>query len=414
MNILFVHQSFPGQYVHLAPALAQRGHKVTALCIQKKGDPPGVQIIEYGLTRGNTPNIHPWVAEIETKVLRGEAAGRAALLLKNQGYVPDLICAHPGWGESLFLKDIWPQTKLLCFFEFYYHFVGADVNFDPEFATPGAEAAAKIRLKNTNNLLALDAADWGVSPTAWQHVQFPSWARDKISIIHDGIDTDIVAPDPAARIQLAEAGVELVPGDEVVTFVNRDLEPYRGYHRFMRALPRILQTRPKARVVIVGGDGISYGAAPPNGKTWKQVFLDEVGAQLDLSHVHFVGRIPYPAYLKLLQVSAAHVYLTFPFVLSWSLLEALSAGCAVIGSRTAPVEEAIRHGDNGLLVDFFDASELAETVIEVLAEPEKYRAMRARARADVIEKYDLKTVCLPRHIALAEALAQGQPAPGAV
>jgi glycosyltransferase involved in cell wall biosynthesis len=406
MNILFVHQNFPGQYKHLAPALAARGHRVVGLGMRAPSPMPGVEVVQYGVRRGTSTGIHPWAAEFETKLLRADAISRAAIELKTRGFMPDVICAHPGWGEALLLKDVWPGAKLLCFWEFYYHAFGADVDFDPEFRDMSFENVAKLRIKNASNLLSLEASDWGVSPTRWQQLQFPAWAQPRMSVIHDGIDTALAAPDPKARVQLKELGLEFTPGDEIVTFVNRNLEPYRGYHVFMRALPELLRRRPNARVLIVGGEGVSYGSQPPAGKTWKNIFLEEVAADLDLTRVHFLGQVPYLAFLRLLQISAAHVYLTYPFVLSWSLLEALSAGCLVIGSRTAPVEEIIRHGENGLLVDFFDPSALASTIAQVLADPGAYAALRTQARQDVIARYDLQTVCLPQHIALVETLRE--------
>lgn len=406
MNILFVHQNFPGQYKHLAPALAARGHRVVAMTMNAAPEMKGVSVVRYGVGRGTTAGVHPWASEFETKILRGEAAGRAALALKGEGFVPDVICAHPGWGEALFLKDVWPQARLLCFWEFYYHAAGADVNFDPEFQNMSFDSAARLRTKNANNLLSLEASDWGVSPTEWQKRQFPDWAHPKISVIHDGIDTKAAAPNPNASIRIEELKLELKAGDEIVTFVNRNLEPYRGYHTFMRALPEVMKQRPKARILIVGGDRAGYGAVPPDGKTWKQIFLDEVAANIDASRVHFLGNVAYPVFLRLLQISAVHVYLTYPFVLSWSLLEALSSGCLVIGSRTAPVEEVIRHGENGLLVDFFDPKALAEVISSALAEPAAYSTLRSNARAEVIARYDLRAVCLPQHIALVENLCK--------
>ena len=366
---------------------------------------PGVSIFRYGFQRGFTQGIHPLAAEFETKVMFGEAVGRAAMALKEKGFVPDIICGHPGWGETLYLKDVWPHAKLLSFREFYYHFDGADVNFDPEFQDTGFEAAARVRTKNAYSLLAMESSDWGVSPTEWQKRQFPDWVRSNISVIHDGIDTDAVAPDPHAELRLQEKGAVLKAGDEVITFINRNLEPYRGYHIFMRSLPEVLRRRPDAHVLIIGGEGISYGAKAPDGKTWKQIYLDEVADDIDRSRVHFVGNVGYQAFLRVLQISAVHVYLTYPFVLSWSMLEAMSCGCLVIGSRTAPVEEVIRDGENGLLVDFFDPAALAEKMISVLADPAAHAPLRLRAREHIVANYDLRTVCLPRHIELIEKLA---------
>jgi glycosyltransferase involved in cell wall biosynthesis len=406
MRILFVHQNFPGQYKHLAPALAANSdNQVVALTLNQPPSLPGVQVFRYRLSRGTTQGIHPWVAETETKVVRGEAAARACLQLRQQGFIPDVICAHPGWGESLFLKDVFPNAKLLAFIEFYYRTSQADdMGFDPEFAENSFDALCRVRMKNANNLLSLDSCDWGVSPTQWQWQTIPAIYRNKISVIHDGIDTQGVCPNPKRTITLAVEGLTLTHRDEIITFVNRNLEPYRGFHIFMRALPEILQRHPQAQVLIVGGNEVSYGKRLPDGQTYRQKYLTEVGSRLDLSRVHFLGRIPYNAFVSLLQVSAVHVYLTYPFVLSWSMLEAMSAGCLVVGSATPPVEEVIEDGVNGLLVDFFSPKEIADAVDRVLAHPNRMQQLRQRARQTAIERYDLKTICLPKQIELVETL----------
>ncbi len=339
-------------------------------------------------------------------MVRGEAAARAALALRTEGFSPDVICGHPGWGETLFVKDVWPEARLLAYVEFAYSAKGADFGFDAEFKQDSTEAAFGLRVRNGAQFLAFEASDWIVSPTAWQASRLPEIFRSRLSVIHDGIDTDLVRPNRRPASPSPRDGVTCGVGDEIVTFVNRNLEPYRGYHSFMRALPEILRRRPNARAVIVGGSDVSYGAAAPNGRTWRDIFLEEVRGSLDLTRVHFVGKLPYTTYLKLLQVSAAHVYLTYPFVLSWSLLEAMAAGCMVIGSATPPVEEVIRHGENGVLVDFFSPQAIADATVEALAEPQAHRHLRAEARRSA-ETYDLKRVCLPRHLRLIEALASG-------
>ena len=403
MNVAFVHQNFPGQFKHLAPHLAGAGHTVCALGIDGPGL-PGIDLRRYKPARATSRHSHPWAQEFETKVIRGEACASAALALKNEGFTPDLIVANPGWGESLFLKDVWPQAKMLALLEFFYAAHGLDFDFDPEFYKPDPGRDAKLRVKNAHLLLALADMDCGLSPTEFQKSTLPLPFRDRVRVIFDGIDTNVVRPDPTAS--LAVDGRTLRAGDEVLTFVNRNLEPYRGYHIFMRALPAILEARPNAAAVIVGGDGVSYGAAAPEGKTWKQIFLDEVKDRLPLERVHFVGRLAYAEYLKVLQVSACHVYLTYPFVLGWSCIEALAAGCLVVGSRTAPVEEAIEHGKNGLLVDFFDADALAKSVVDCLAHPARYSALRAAARQSALERYDLARVCLPQQVELLMQLAR--------
>ena len=407
MRVLLVHQNFPGQFKHLAPALAAH-HKVVAFTMNNVPSTADMRVVRYQAARGTTPGVHPWVAETETKVIRGEAAFRAALALKAEGYAPDIIYAHPGWGESLFLKDVWPDARLIIYCEFYYHAQGVDVGFDPEFAASDPGEVCKLRMKNTNTLLHLETADAGVSPTHWQKSTFPERFQPRIGVIHDGIDTDSVRPNPNIGIRLGD--VKLSRQDEVITFVNRNLEPYRGYHIFMRALPQILANRPNARVMIVGGNEVSYGAAPPAGKSWKQIFLDEVRTRidpLDLARVHFLGNVPYPQFIALLQLSTVHVYLTYPFVLSWSLLEAMSCGCAIVASDTAPLREAISDHHTGRLVDFFSPAQLAETVSELLADPAQRQRLGDAARAFAVEHYDLKRVCLPQQLALVETMSSG-------
>ncbi|MBL8666625.1 MAG: glycosyltransferase family 4 protein [Rhodospirillales bacterium] len=411
MHVLFVHQNFPGQYLHLAPALAARGDAVTALTIGERGAQRGLRVVRYTPQRSSSAALHPWVADLETKVIRGEAAANAAAALREGGYRPDVICAHPGWGEALFLKDVFPDARLLSFIEFFYRVDGADFGFDPEFAEADLAGRCRLRLKNANSLLNLDAADWCISPTHWQASTVPAAYRSRLSVVHDGIDTQRIRPAPQARVELARARTTLRPGDEVLTFVNRNMEPYRGFHVFMRALPEIQRRRPNLMTLIVGGDDVSYGKRLPPGQTWRQKMLAEIGGRLDMDRVRFVGHIAYGDFLAVLQVSAVHVYLTYPFVLSWSMLEAMAAGCVVVGSATAPVEEVIADGDNGLLVDFFSTTQIADAVDRVLDHPDRMAAMRARARQTIVERYDLTRVCLPRQMALVDALASARRPP---
>jgi glycosyltransferase involved in cell wall biosynthesis len=411
MRFLFIHQNFPGQFKHVAGVLAQRGHDVLALGINKPAESiPGVRYLRYrpsSVRAADSP--HPQargVLDWEAKVARGHAAMQAMRRLRIEGFEPDVVVAHPGWGEALFAKDVFPCARLLVYAEFFYGGADGDTNFDPEFPQPTEGEAERLRLKNTHLLHALSACDAAISPTIFQKSRHPAWAQERIHVIHDGIDTDRFRPGPAASVRLRSAGLTFRPGDEVVTFAVRQLEPYRGYHVFMRALPLLQRLRPKAHVVIVGGEGTSYGAAPPAGKTWRGLFLSEVADRLDLTRVHFVGHLPHHRLTQLMQVSAAHVYLTYPFVLSWSLLEAMSVGCLVIGSNTAPVREVIEHGGNGLLTDFFDPDALARCVASALARPPELLPLRARARETIQEKYDLKRHCLPSQLALLEASSE--------
>jgi glycosyltransferase involved in cell wall biosynthesis len=406
MNILFIHQNFPGQFKHLAPALVQQGHKVVAMTMQKTEATAwqGVQLVRYSATRGTTANMHPWVSDFETKTIRAEACFRAALQMKAQGYAPDIIIAHPGWGESLFLKEVWPSAKIGIYCEFYYRPQGADVGFDPEFPAKDEGDVCRLKLKNINNLLHFEVADAGISPTHWQASTFPEPFRKQISVIHDGIDTDALAPNPEVSLVLNTTDGEqltLTKHDEVITFVNRNLEPYRGYHIFMRALPELLKRRRNAIVLIVGGNDVSYGARPEGSQTWKDLFIQEVRPQIsdsDWARVRFLGNLPYQHFIPLLQLSTVHVYLTYPFVLSWSLLEAMSVGCAIVASDTQPLREAIIHDETGRLVDFFDASALVNATCDLLDNPLERDRLSKNARAFAIAHYDLKTVCLPQQL----------------
>ena len=406
MHILFVHQNFPGQFKHLAPALVQQGHTVVALHINACLPLPGVQLVRYQPKGRSGQGTHRWLVDLESKTIRGEAAYQAARQLKQDGFNPDVIVAHPGWGESLFLRLVWPAARLGIYCEFFYRAEGSDVGFDPEFPSTDPDAACRLQLKNANYELHFERAHAGLAPTQWQASLFPQPFASRMSVIHDGIHTDQVRPDAQARLQLQTANGPLSLGrdDEVITFVNRNLEPYRGYHQFMRALPSLLQARPQARVLIVGGNEVSYGAAPPKGpegqaQTWREIFLNEVKDALDMRRVHFVGKVPYADFVRVLQVSSVHVYLTYPFVLSWSLLEAMSAGCAIVASDTAPVREAIAHGETGQLVDFFDTPALTQQIISLCENPAERARLGAQARAFAVENYDLQTCCLPRQLA---------------
>lgn len=419
MKILFIHQNFPGQFAHLAPVLAaDPANEVVALRMQQEPAAPwkGVRVVAYRPKRGSTPNIHPWVVDFETKAIRAECVFHTCLALKKQGFTPDAIIAHPGWGESMFVKEVWPDAPLGIYCEFYYHSEGADTNFDPEFPGAGEAEPCRLRLKNANNLLHFDLAAAGLSPTHWQASTFPARFRERISVIHDGINTAHVAPSPTATLTVKTAAGPRVFSrqDEVITFVNRNLEPYRGYHQFMRALPEILAQRPNAHVLLVGGDDVSYGGRPGAGRTWKKIFLDEVRDRLDLNRVHFLGSIPYDQFLSLLQVSTVHVYLTYPFVLSWSLLESMSASCAIVASDTAPLREAIVQGETGRLVDFFSPAQLAAETVALLGNPAERERLGRNARAFAIERYDLKTVCLPRQLDWVSRLVAAGRAPVAL
>jgi glycosyltransferase involved in cell wall biosynthesis len=406
MRILFVHQNFPGQFKHLASALAAdpKNEVVAIGDIKKAGQQlqlPGVKMLCYETPQGVSSSTHNYIHNLEAGIRRGQQVCRLILKLRENGFVPDIICCHPAWGEGLYLKNIFPDAKLLHFYEFFYRARGGDVNFDPEFPNT-LDDNLRVRTKNTIQLLSLVDADHGLSPTHWQWSQYPPEFREKISVIFDGIDTDQIRPNPEATIELNGFG-KVTSTDEVVTFVSRGLEPYRGIHTFIRALPEILRQRPNALIIIVGTDQVSYGSELETG-TYRQKYLTEIEGQADLSRVYFVGHLPREQLTKVLQLSSVHVYLTYPFVLSWSMLEAMSAGALVIGSRTPPVQEVIEDGCNGLLVDFFNPMEIAEVVNRIFNHPDRMKSLREKARQTILQRYDLKTICLPKQVELIHTL----------
>jgi glycosyltransferase involved in cell wall biosynthesis len=412
MRVLFVHQNFPGQFRYSATALAADSrNEVIALCINPPGyATPGVKVGRYPIKRQPVKDLHPLIMDFQSKIIRGEAAAAAAAELKRKGFQPDVVVVHPGWGEQMFLKDVWPDVPVLSFMEFYYRSEGLDSDFDPEFHKLTLPGRMRTRTKNANHLLALEATDWAYSPTQWQRASLPQEYHDRTSVIFDGIDTGFIQPKADAVFTLAD-GRSLSAGDEVLTFVNRNLEPYRGFHIFMRALAGIQKQRPNAITLMVGGDEVSYGTAPANGadgktRSWRDVMMAEVGDKLDMSRVVFLGRIPYANYRTLLQVSRVHAYLTYPFVLSWSMLESLAAECLVVGSSTPPVMEVLHDGKNGLAVDFFDIDGWVSTISKALAKPDDYTELRRQARRDILSQYDLNTICLPRQLRLIHAVAE--------
>ena len=412
MRILIIHQNFPGQYRHLVGALIARGDEVQAIGAPHAPGMTGVSCFRYRLPSvGAVPAVHPWAQDFQVKVIRAEAVLRLLSERSDQIVRPDLILGHPGWGELLGIKDHWADVPVLHQLEFVYQLQGADTGFDPEFPI-ALGSQTRLRLRRATQLMAFHDLDWALAPTHWQATTAPAAFRDRVSVIHEGIDTTAIAPRLGSHVNLEKRGLRFEPGDEVVSFVARNLEPYRGFHTFLRALPLLQKLRPRAHMILVGGEGVSYGPPPAQGGSWKQVLLAELEGQLDLGRIHFVGQVPHPVLHDLFRVCACHVYLTYPFVLSWSLLEAMACGAVVIGSDTPPVAEVISDGVNGLLVDFFSHEALAERVAEVLADPAAYRALALEGRRTVQQHFDLHGVCLPRQLALVDWLAAGGSARG--
>lgn len=399
MRYLFIHQNFPGQFRHIAQALADDpDNEVIGVGEAKNLQGRAalharIRLLSYQPHAQSNKETHHYLRDFEGHIRRGQSIARLLLKLRDEeGFQPDVVLAHPGWGEGLFLKDVFPNARIIQYCEYYYHGTGGDIGFDPEFPST-LDDQLRVRIKNSTQLHSLIGCDQGISPTHWQRSLYPAEFRNKIKQVHEGIDTTIVKPDPGAWVEIN--GQHLKAGDEIVTYVARNLEPYRGFHTFMRSLPRLQSLRPNAKLIVVGGDDVSYGKQLP-GETYRQRYCAEVMDQVDWNRVFFVGTLPYAHYLKVLQISAAHVYLTYPFVLSWSMLEAMAAGCLLVASDTAPVKEVIEDGLNGLLVDFFNHDQLANKIADVLANPEACQPLREKALQTIIEQYDLKTICLPR------------------
>jgi glycosyltransferase involved in cell wall biosynthesis len=399
MRYLFVHQNFPGQFLHLLRHLAaQEQHDLLFVTENRPNTLPGVRKVVHGLPHPPAKNTHRDARDFELAMIRADGVARAANSIKSLGFMPDIIIGHHGWGELLSLQDVWPQTPLLGYHEYYYHETGLDVGFDPEFPLEPSELA-RVRAKNAVNLLALTNPGHGFTPTHFQHSTYPAWSRDNIDVLHEGVNLDVCAPNPKLRSRTVSlGGYRIDPAEKLVTFVVRDLEPYRGFHIMMRALPRILAARPDARVILVGGDLVSYGARPKQG-TWRQKMLDEMEGKLDMSRVHFTGRVTYETYVKILQRSDVHIYLTYPFVASWSLREAMSTGCALVGSDTAPVREFLTHRKTGLLAPFLEPDRVADAALTLLEDDALNKRLRRAART-----WAEKNLAMPDYIAGYEAL----------
>ena len=413
MIYLFVHQNFPGQYKNIVQHLvADPANTVYFVSKPNENWITGVIKLVYAVEEQHRPGCHPYAIDFDGAVRHGAAVAKSLEALKKQGVRPDVILGHSGWGEMLFVKDVYPDVPVVSYFEFFYLYQGADSNFDPEFGNSAVDPML-LRARNAINALSWLSCDVGNTPTQWQLRLHPPEMRERIKVLHEGVDTKRVAPDPNASVALGPGRPTFRPGDEVVTYVSRNLEPYRGFHVFMRALPELLARRPNAHVLVVGGDDVSYGAKLGNGMTYRQLMLNELGPRRELERVHFLGQVPYETYLSVLQVSAVHVYLTYPFVLSWSFVEAMAAGCAIVASNTPPVAEYAEHGKHARLVDFFSTEQIVDTVAELLADRKAARDLRRNARRRVVESLDLHGVILPAWRAFLDEAATSKRDPAA-
>ncbi|WP_299143773.1 glycosyltransferase family 4 protein [uncultured Tateyamaria sp.] len=405
MKFLFVHQNMPGQYRELIQWLAaQGGHEITFLTQRKKAPVfKGVNTVVYKSHHTAPDDGYGLSRTWENAAGNGFGAVMALRSLVDGGFTPDIIIGHVGWGEMSFFREVLPDTPMIGFFEYFYSVHGGPVGFDPE-AKVSEHAPYIMHGHNVVPLVNIEAVDLGHSPTMWQRNRFPKSFHDKIYVCHDGIRTDKLKPNKKAKVTLGRIGRALTAKDEIVTFMARNLETTRGYHQFMRALPHIQKARPNARILVVGGNDVSYGGKSKHPGGLRGQMEAEVGHLLDWDRLHFLGQVPYESYQSIIQISTCHIYLTMPFVLSWSLLESMSMQATIVASDVAPVREAMTHGETGLLVDFFDPEAIAAQVVDVLAEPRKYAHIGPAARQHVVDTYDFETVCLPEHIRQINAL----------
>ncbi len=406
MKLLFVHQNMPGQYREIVQWLLATGDHEIAFLTQRRKPPQfdGLRTVIY------KPHHVPGKEAYGLSKVWEEAAGSgfgaamaARKLEREEGFKPDIVIGHVGWGELTFFKQIWPDVPIIGYFEYYYNLHGGLVGFDRE-ETVSDHAPFLMQARNAVPLANIETVDLGQCPTLWQRDRFPQSFHDRIYVCHDGIRADKLVPNAQASLALGRLDQPLTREDEVITYVARNLEKTRGFHMLMRALPRILRDRPKARVLIIGGNDVSYGGKSETPGGLRAEMEREVGEELDWSRLHFLGQIPYPDFQTLIQLSRCHIYLTMPFVLSWSLMESMAMQATIVASDVAPVRELITHGETGLLVDFHDPGALAQQVIDVVADPAAHAHMGPAARAHILDHHDFRTRCLPVHLQRINAL----------
>jgi len=408
VHILFVHSNYPAQFRHLCRHFAdQGGHELVFLSQGKEWTAPsddGVQLQRYQLGRDPEGQLcHPYLKRFESAVLVAQACLREAIKLRQQGFEPDLIVGHSGFGSTLYLKEVWPKARFLGYFEWFYRTTGSDVGFG-EASPLSPDTACRVHTYNAPIVMDLALSDRALCPTRWQASQFPEALQRQLSVVFDGIDTDTFQPlEPAQRAEGLRIGDLSIPADvPLVTYTTRGFEPYRGWPQVAEGLSLLMQRNPQVRVLLVGSDEVAYGAARGDGRSWRQWAMDSF--DYDPSRLHWLPPLQYADYRRVLQQSWVHVYWTIPFILSWGLMESLSTGCCVVASDTPPVREVVDPGQQGVLVDFFDPDGLAARVNELLAEPERRAALGQRARDTILGRgYDLPT-CLKGQLAVIEEL----------
>ena len=352
----------------------------------------GVRKVVYQLKRQIPDDCHGYLRFYEDAIIHGQCAADVMINLKENGFIPDIIIGH-SWGGSLFVKEIFPNTPYIAYIEWYYNYENSDYDFANK--NININDKAKLICKNSHILLDLVRSDTIITPTKWQKQQIPKIFESKINVIHEGIDTDLCKPDTNAEFKVPNSDLILTRKDKVLTYATRGMEEYRGFPEFMKAASILMKKIPDLHVVVSGEDRVCYGRHILN-STFKTEMLKKY--DYDLNRLHFVGRLPYLDYIKLLQVSTAHVYLTYPFVLSWSCLEAMAIGCVIIASDTAPVKE-VMNDKNGILIDFYDTETLVNKVQEVISNKDKFIELSENARKTIIENFELRK-CIQKQLDL--------------
>ncbi|MBK8160890.1 MAG: glycosyltransferase [Rhodospirillaceae bacterium] len=384
MNILFVHRDFPGQFGALAERLAQSTHHRVAFVTSADVILPGrIMVRRFHAKRRPSASTHHYLHGFEAGVLNGQAVFEACHALHEEGFVPDVIFGHCGWGVALYLREVFPKARFIGYFEWYYHPHDADADYlDPNGMTP--DNACRIRTLNAPLLMTLEDVDFGLVPTAFQRSQLPASYQHKLQTLHDGVDTEYFKPDAAACRRFGD--VELRGVNRLLTYATRGLEPYRGFPEFMRALVGVLKAEPDVVVAVAGQDQTFYSRRLPDGETYKERMLREL-PQLDLARIHFLGTLPRDDYRRLLQISTVHVYLTVPFVPSWSLVEAMSCGCHIVASDTEPTREVLGDQTAAHFIDHRDVAQLEKVLRQALAQKDTASKLREAARSRAVSHF---------------------------
>jgi glycosyltransferase involved in cell wall biosynthesis len=394
-HLVYLHQNFPAQFGHLAAALVRRGHRCTFVSQQPgSGETAGVQRIQYKAVGGATKHTNYFSRTFENTVAHATGIYEALKPLRDT-LAPDVIVGHSGYGPTLCLHELFPRAAIVNYFEFFYQPHGGDLAFRPD-VPPLEIDQIRARARNAMFLVDLEYGAGAYTPTRFQHGLFPDAHRDRLDVIHDGVPTDFWRRVPGER-RLGHR--VFAPGTKLLTYVSRGFESMRGFDVFMKVAKRVCAARTDVEVLIVGKDQVCYGGDLQ--RLGVASFKEWVLAQddYDLSRIHFVGQLA-PAHLRhVLSLSDLHVYLTVPFVASWSLLNAMACGCTVLGSDTAPVREFITHGDTGLLAGFLDVEALTDTALRVLGDPAAYRDLGVAAVRRIASRYSLDAV-LPQMLAL--------------